>query len=159
MQIRFAELNDLPALLELYARARQFMRESGNPNQWKDSWPDEQQVKEDIANRLGRVCVEGERLLAAFAFIPGPDPTYAEIRGEWPDDGDYAVVHRIATGGTRSGAGEFCLRWCRERCRQLRIDTHEDNIPMRSLLSKLGFQYCGVIRLENGEDRLAYCLQ
>lgn len=158
MEIRLAEPTDLPELLALYARARQFMRESGNPDQWKDRWPDRQQIEEDIANRLCYLCVEGRRLLAAFAFLPGPDPTYGEIRGEWPDDGDYSVVHRIATGGTRVGAGEFCLRWCRARCRQLRIDTHEDNRPMRSLLGKLGFRYCGMIRLENGEDRLAYCL-
>ena len=32
--IRKAELKDLPKLKELYEKARQYMRENGNPDQW-----------------------------------------------------------------------------------------------------------------------------
>jgi len=65
-------------------------------------------------------------------------------------------VHRIATGGARKGAGAFCLNWCLDQCGNLRIDTHRDNRPMRALLAKLGFVYCGVIYVEDGTPRLAY---
>mgnify|MGYP003296922186 CR=1 FL=1 len=38
----------------------------------------------------------------------------------------------------------------------IRIDTHHDNVVMQRLLKKLGFQYCGIIHLENGDPRLAF---
>ena len=34
MQIRKAEMADLPRMMEIYAQAREYMRRSGNPNQW-----------------------------------------------------------------------------------------------------------------------------
>lgn len=34
MEIRRTTVEDLPRLLALYARARQFMADHGNPNQW-----------------------------------------------------------------------------------------------------------------------------
>lgn len=158
MEIRHAKPADLPALRELYARARAFMAETGNPTQWGDSRPNMALVEEDI--RLGRsyICEENGELLAAFMFTTDPEPTYSSIEGQWPDGGEYGVVHRIATGGARKGAGEYCLRWCRQRCRQLRIDTHADNIPMRNLLGKLGFRCSGVIYVDDGTPRQAFWL-
>ena len=38
----------------------------------------------------------------------------------------------------------------------MRIDTHEQNHGMRTLLKTLNYNYCGVIYLENGDKRLAY---
>ena len=38
----------------------------------------------------------------------------------------------------------------------IRIDTHEDNKPMRRFLEKCGFKFCGIIYLEDGSKRLAY---
>ncbi|HNZ83431.1 MAG TPA: GNAT family N-acetyltransferase, partial [Sedimentibacter sp.] len=46
--------------------------------------------------------------------------------------------------------------WCFEKCRNLKIDTHRDNIPMQNLLNKNGFIRCGIIYLENGDERIAY---
>ena len=42
MDIRHAKTEDMPRLLELYARARHFMHTSGNPNQWTGGYPNEQ---------------------------------------------------------------------------------------------------------------------
>ena len=40
MEIRRTTVEDLPRLLALYARARQFMADHGNPNQWgPPHWP------------------------------------------------------------------------------------------------------------------------
>ena len=38
----------------------------------------------------------------------------------------------------------------------IRVDTHEGNIPMRKMLEKQGFVYCGVIHLADGSPRVAY---
>ena len=46
--IRLATTSDLPRILEVYAVARQLMRESGNPNQWGDHFPPEDLLRSDI---------------------------------------------------------------------------------------------------------------
>ncbi|MBR1526072.1 MAG: hypothetical protein IJ640_05360 [Prevotella sp.] len=38
----------------------------------------------------------------------------------------------------------------------IRIDTHRDNRIMQHLMQKEGFTYCGIIYLDNGDERLAY---
>ena len=39
MQIRKATMNDLPNILAIYAYARKYMKEHGNSDQWRDSYP------------------------------------------------------------------------------------------------------------------------
>lgn len=158
MDIRHTTQEDLPALKELYARARTYMAACGNPTQWGTNRPNIKLVEEDIALGRSYICEEDGKLLATFMFTTEGEPTYADIDGQWPDDGSYGVVHRIASAGERSGAGAFCLRWCKERCRQLRIDTHADNRPMQNLLAKLGFQFAGIIIVDDGTPRRAYWL-
>ena len=159
ISIRPAVMQDLPAVLAIYAHARRFMAEHGNPRQWNTAWPPEALVKEDI--RTGRlfVAVQGAQIAAAFVYLQGVeiDPTYASIEnGAWGRDGEYGVVHRLASGGTVPGMGKACLDWALARCRYLRIDTHADNHIMQKLIARAGFRYCGIIRVADGSPRLAY---
>ena len=39
MNIRPAQPGDLPALLEIFAHARAFMAQTGNPTQWPATYP------------------------------------------------------------------------------------------------------------------------
>ena len=39
--IRKATYGDIPALMEIFRKAREIMRASGNMNQWNDSYPSE----------------------------------------------------------------------------------------------------------------------
>ncbi|MGM9537012.1 MAG: GNAT family N-acetyltransferase [Candidatus Onthomonas sp.] len=157
MEIRHARPEDLPALLDCYAQARAFMAESGNPNQWKDSSPARSLIEGDIAGGTGYVAEENGVLLAAFALLPGPDPTYAVIEeGAWSHEGSYGVIHRMACVRRGRGVGTACIRWCQSRYDCLRVDTHQDNRPMQGLLAKNGFVPCGVICLANGEPRIGY---
>ena len=44
---------DLPRILDIYARAREFMAKNGNPTQWGDNYPSPELLEEDIdTNRL-----------------------------------------------------------------------------------------------------------
>ena len=45
-----AEMRDLPRILEIYAYARNFMRETGNPDQWRNNYTTEALLAEDIRN-------------------------------------------------------------------------------------------------------------
>jgi ribosomal protein S18 acetylase RimI-like enzyme len=38
----------------------------------------------------------------------------------------------------------------------IRVDTHNDNIAMQSLLNNLGFVFCGEITLLSGAPRIAF---
>lgn len=157
MTIRKAVKNDLPYIFEIYARARKFMAENGNPNQWRDIKPGKELVESDIENGISYVCEKDGEILGVFAFIYGEDPTYKIIYdGEWLSDEPYAVIHRIASSGKVKGTGEFCLKWALSQYPNIRIDTHKDNTVMRYLMDKLGFAYCGIIHLEDGDERLAF---
>ena len=56
MQIQKAELKDLPQMMIIYQRAREFMRETGNPDQWKDSYPQEEVVRRGIEEGKAWLC-------------------------------------------------------------------------------------------------------
>ena len=135
MQIRKATENDFERIMEIYAIARSFMAEHGNPNQWgPTNWPPEQLIRNDI------------------------EPTYTYIEdGTWLDGSPYGVVHRIASDGSVKGVGSTCIEWAFQQCGHLRIDTHGDNAVMQRLLEKLGFKHCGTIYVEEDDyPRLAF---
>ena len=162
MRIRRSEIQDLDRIMEIYAYARKFMAEHGNPNQWGPTcWPPEDLIRRDIAAGCSYVCENGSgKIIGTFFFTQGPDiePTYREITdGAWLDGSPYGVVHRIATDGSEKGTGMFCLDWAYGQCGHLRIDTHGDNVVMQNLVKKAGFVHCGTIYVEEDDDpRLAY---
>ena len=158
MHIRHAVPADLPAMEEIYAEARAYMAAHGNPTQWGTALPKREWLEADMARGESYVCVKDGQVVATFMLSTAGEPTYAYIEdGQWPDEEPYGVIHRIATGGERKGAGAFCIRWCLEQCGNVRIDTHDDNRPMQALLDKLGFAYSGRIYVEDGTPRRAYC--
>ena len=156
MYIRKTTVDDLSYLMNIFQEARQYMVANGNPNQWVNR-PTSADILNDISNGCSYVCVEEDKVVGTFAYIPGPDPTYAVIYdGNWPDDEPYGVIHRIAGTKGAHGVAAAAFRWAFSRCDRLRIDTHEDNRIMQALLKKHGFVYCGVILLSDGSPRLAY---
>lgn len=133
-------------MLALYEEARNYMRENGNPTQWGTTHPPETLLQEDLAMKRSYLCVtENNEILGVFAFWIGEDPMYAEIEGAWPYQGEYGVIHRIATKRTTHGIGRFCLEWACQQCEHFRIDTHENNLPMLHLLQNMGFTRCGTV--------------
>lgn len=158
MEIRKTKPEELTRLMEMYEEARQFMRETGNPDQWGTKEPRRERIEKDIAEGNSYVCVKDGVIVATFFFCVMEDATYAAIyEGSWMDDSPYGVVHRITTDRKTRGAAAFCLDWAVSRSGgHLRIDTHEKNIVMQKLLKKTGFSYCGIIYVADGTKRLAY---
>jgi len=156
MIVRKTSVGDYPFVSRIYAQARDFMRATGNFGQWKDGYPAPEMIYRDIDAGRSHVCVHDNEITGVFYFGVEREPTYRKIDGQWLNDDPYGVVHRIATSRSVKGAGAFCLQWCFGQCKNLRIDTHRDNTPMRNLLSKLGFAYCGIIWMEDGDERLAF---
>ena len=154
--IEKATLSQLSQIMAIYDRARVFMAQTGNPDQWGMAYPPEEMIQQDILNGKCYVNLRGETIAAVFYFAVEEDPTYSYIEGSWLNDEPYGVIHRIAVGESGKGVAAECFQFAFERCENLRIDTHEDNIPMQRCLAKHGFQRCGIIYLENGDPRIAY---
>jgi RimJ/RimL family protein N-acetyltransferase len=158
MEIRKARREEIIEILNIYSGARAFMRENGNPTQWGTEYPYREIIDEDI--RLGRlyvICEESE-LFGVFAFIEGPDSDYDYIDGAWLNSLPYFAIHRVASAGKRGGMMALCVEYCLGVCENLRIDTHEDNLPMQRSLERLGFKKCGKVYIERAGERIAYQL-
>ena len=157
-EVRKALREDLPRIEEIYAYARKFMAETGNPNQWGNTTPLTSQLEDDIEKGDLYVLVYEHVIHGVFYFFIGPDPTYGEIEdGCWRSDTPYGTIHRIAGDGS-GGVLAAAVRLGKERINHIRIDTHEDNKIMQRAVAKFGFQRSGIIHLENGSPRIAYDL-
>lgn len=161
MIIRKSTPADLDRMVKIYERARSFMAETGNPRQWgMTNWPPTDLLKEDIEVGRSYVCTVDGEVHGTFVYVQGVDiePTYMNIEeGEWLDDSEYGVVHRVASSGEGKGVGRFCLEWAFDQCGHVRIDTHSDNKVMQDLLAKLGYEKTGVIYVvEDNDPRFAY---
>ena len=155
-RIRKAQKQDLPRIHEIYATARQFMRDNGNKTQWEGKDAPELLLEEDI--RQGNLYVlEDTEIHAVFAFIFGEDPAYLKIeQGSWKSDTEYAAVHRVASDGTVRNVLGQVMDYCKAQISHLRIDTHEDNKVMQHVIEKCGFVRCGIIYVADGTPRIAY---
>ncbi|MBQ0058056.1 MAG: GNAT family N-acetyltransferase [Bacteroidales bacterium] len=157
MTIRKATHSDIPRMMEIFAIARRFMAETGNPNQWAETYPSVEQLTDDISRGDSFVCMDEGRIVAAFVLRGGNDPTYDIIYdGAWKNDRPYATIHRIASNGEVKGIFRLAMDYALQHYQTIRIDTHRDNRVMRNALEKFGFEYCGIIHCWNGAERLAY---
>ena len=78
--VRPAQNEDMPELLSVYAQARAFMRDNGNPAQWCVSgYPKRELLEEDIEKGRLFVLTRGGRIAAAFVLVGGDEPTYRTI--------------------------------------------------------------------------------
>lgn len=153
--IRKAEPADLETILSIYAQARKFMAENGNPNQWGKTNPPQSQLTEDIGNGMLYV-IESDGIHGVFFFCVGEDPTYRRIyEGSWMRDTPYGVIHRIAGDGSGGIVGA-AVNFAKQQIQHLRIDTHEDNKVMQHVLEKHGFSRRGIIYIADGSPRIAY---
>lgn len=158
METRLAQVSELSNILEIYESARTFMKSVGNPDQWGSAYPPKRKIEEDINDRKLYV-VDDKGILAVFFFDIGNDPTYARIYdGKWLNDKPYGVIHRLAVADNARGRGisRICFDFAFSKCKNIRIDTHCDNLPMQHALTKYGFTKCGIIHIENGNERIAY---
>ncbi|MBR3454344.1 MAG: N-acetyltransferase [Bacteroidaceae bacterium] len=160
---------DAEEIMEVFAAARAIMVASGNLSQWNNGYPSLESVQADI-ERNGSFVIEerqsgneqesetGGRIVAYFAYLPSPEPTYSKIYdGEWLDDTlPYHVVHRIASRPDAHGIFKMIMDFCFAHESNIRIDTHKDNHIMQHNIMKHGFTYCGIIHLLSGDERLAY---
>ena len=156
MYVRKATENDFSEIAQIYANARIFMHNTGNPTQWKNTYPTENIIRSDIRNGHLHILEDENGIQGIFVLLPDGDPIYSNIDGKWLNDAPHAAVHRVASAGKKKGILSECMRYCLSMFPNIKIDTHEDNKIMQHQLEKAGFLPCGIVTLENGEKRIAY---
>lgn len=156
--IRQATTADIDTVMLLLDLGRQRMGASGNRHQWTVGYPRRETVEEDVRRGQCYVIEMAGILVATFVLAQGPDPTYARIwHGQWIDNEQpYSVIHRMAARPTMHGVFALVMQFCKRMATNLRIDTHQDNAPMLYNIRKHGFEYCGVIHVGDGSERLAF---
>ena len=75
MKIRHSTEQDFERIMEIYAYARRFMAEHGNPNQWGPTcWPPEDLIHGDIRSGDSYVCTDDEgHVVGTFYYICGEE--------------------------------------------------------------------------------------
>lgn len=158
--LHLAEFTELSACVQVLAEGRKYQQSQGF-TQWPEGYPSEEDVRQDIAAGKGYVLKSGGRICAYF-YIDFYDRAYPDIIGAWHCEEPYMVIHRVAIQDGFRGTGVSGILFsCFEDLAKskgiynLRIDTHEKNVPMQRVLSKNGYRYCGTVVQNNGL-RLAY---
>lgn len=157
MEIKQAEMAQLPLILPIYDTARLFMQNHGNPTQWANGYPWADMIEDDIRDHRFYLCMQEGMIAGVFTFFIGEEPTYLHMdEGAWLNEKPYGVIHRLASSGLVHGVGNRVVSWCFAQCGNLKADTHRDNTVMRHMLTNNGFVQTGIITVEDNTSRIAY---
>lgn len=173
MQLRATNEDDLEAILSIVEDGRASLNALGI-DQWQNGYPTVEVLQEDINQHHGYIALDDNgNALGIISAIFGGERQYDTIEGgSWLTDSlshepRYCAIHRVAVAKEASGRGvaSFMMQAIEEIARQqqaesIRIDTHEGNTPMRTLITKCGYTECGIVyvtdRHETTRARVAY---
>ncbi len=172
VNFRKSTYDDVDKILEIIEKAKLELKKLGL-NQWQNGYPNKKIIENDVKLGISYVLEDTEKsenfikIIGTIVLSPEKETSYSKIEGKWITDDDYMVIHRLAVDTDVKNKGiatkilEFAEKVCIEKkILSLKADTHENNEPMKKLLAKNGFRYCGVIYLddglERGEKRIAY---
>lgn len=167
MEIRLAILNDLDDAMQCIEDSRTLLKSLGL-KQWnaEDGYPTIDVLKSDILSDSLFVAVEDSSILGCIALL-SYESEYDKPYGKWlQDTEEYTTIHRLAVKERYRGCGvakkliifatDYALK---HSMKSIRIDTHEGNYIMQSLVTRLGFTNCGYVIYQSIMDepkRLIY---
>ena len=179
MNFRKSTFDDIDIILEIIEKAKAELKKMGL-DQWQKGYPNREVIESDVKKGISYVLEEtaennenseekvSGKIVGTIVLSPEREEPYSKIEGKWiTDDDDYMVVHRLAVDSDVKNKGlatkilEFSEGVCIEnKILSLKADTHENNEPMKRLLAKNGFSFCGLIYLDRepdlGAKRTAY---
>ena len=136
------------------------MHQSG---QWQGKEPSKETIEIDIKNKQFYLLFEDHQCLGGAALLNKDNAYDHLLSGSWLNQEPYVVVHRFFIHPTFHGnhLGRELLKsielhvW-HQGVRNIRLDTHERNIPMRKLLTSQSYQEVGRVNLPQAGERLVY---
>jgi GNAT superfamily N-acetyltransferase len=159
MQMRQAELQDVPAIMALVRRVVPLMRATGNL-QWDETYPNAEVFERDIA--LAQLWVAqidneidgagGSGIAGVAAITTDQEPEYANVG--WDITEPAIVVHRVAVDPVFRGQGIAAALMLQAETIAisrgifiLRVDTNTQNAATQKLFPKLGYTLSGETEL------------
>ena len=79
MEIRFAKINEIDEIKDIYNSAKLFMNKCGNTTQWLNDYPQREILLDDIKKNRLFVCLNNNKIVTVFCFFIGEEPTYNKI--------------------------------------------------------------------------------
>jgi len=163
MKIFAAQPSHITDIMKIIGEAQSFLKSMGI-DQWQDNYPEQSVIMNDIAANEGLIITHQTEIIAYAMISFRHEPSYETIyEGKWLNNEPYAVLHRMAVSENfrNQGVAQFILKELEIMSLQnnllnIRVDTHIENLPMRKLLTKNGYLYCGTIYLGNGNKRIAF---
>ena len=161
MKFTHATKEDIDSILTIINQAKSYFK-SQNINQWQDGYPNNDSILMDIENNESFVVKEDNKVIATCMVSIQKEPTYQKIyEGKWINTNPYLVIHRVAVRNDFKGkqVASFMINQAIKMypdIKNVRMDTHHDNLSMQRLLKKNNFKYCGIIYLLSGDPRKAY---
>lgn len=165
MKLQASKSSDIALIMNIIEDAQGYLKELGI-DQWQDGYPNKEQLELDIKNEDSYIVMnELNNIMGTTVFTTVKEPTYQNIEGKWltAQNSKYGVIHRLAVGNAyrKLGLAKFVFSECEMRLKEMgiksmRIDTHNENKGMQHLLICSNYIYCGIIYLENGDERLGY---
>lgn len=160
--LRRTKLNEVNRVIDIINDNKVYLKEN-NIDQWQDGYPNVDVINADVSNSESYVYVVNDEIVGTLMLSFSGDSNYDKINGNWSNAHKYATIHRIAVSPKHKGksyaktmlhAVEVIVR--ENNYDTIRVDTHEVNKVMISFLEKCGFNYCGIIKLADGNKRNAY---
>ena len=163
MEFRKSVEADIDNIMNIIKQAQSYFKENGI-DQWQNNYPNSETIKNDINGENSYVLLDENKIVATAVISFDGEKTYDTIyNGEWLSNNEFAVVHRIAVDNSCKGRGVSSLiiknaeKLCLEKgIHSIKIDTHKENMSMQKLLKKNEFKYCGIIYLEDKNERIAF---
>lgn len=163
MEFRKSTEPDIKDIMNIVRQGQAYFRKNQIP-QWLNGYPGYETIMNDIKKGYGYVLLRDKIITGTVAVSFDGEKTYENIYdGKWLSDGKYAVIHRIAVASDYKGLGfaSVIIKNIEGICllrdvHSIRADTHRANLSMQRLLKKNSFQYCGIIYLEDGSERIAF---
>ena len=153
MQIVNANLNDAPAIFELYDKAIEFQKTKSD-KYWEgfDAALVENEIRE---NRLWKIVIDDDSDIACVFTVAYSDPQIWGAKSSEPA----MYVHRIVTNPLYRGRGfvKIIVEWAKEHARYtekkfIRMDTWGDNQKLIDYYTSCGFTFLGLTTPANTKE-------
>lgn len=161
-ELRRAFLNDLPAIMVIIDDAGRRMK-SHESGQWQDRTPRQETFINDIENNYLYVAASNNLIVGVMAVLDYEKGYEKLLTGQWSNNDPYLVLHRFAVKNDylRKGVASFMLKEAENLTKtrhiwQIRIDTHEKNLEMISLLVKNQYIKKGSTLIEDTKLRIVF---
>jgi RimJ/RimL family protein N-acetyltransferase len=163
MEFRMADYKDIDSIMNIIFKAQENFR-SKKIDQWQNNYPNYDIIREDIKNKNSYVLLKDGVIIGTVYLSFDGEPTYEKIyKGQWLSNRQYAVIHRMAVDSEYKGLGlaSLMMKYMEDIClnkniHSIKVDTHSENLSMQKSLEKNGYKYCGIIYLEDGNERVAF---